>query len=62
MNNKRNNAKYAKPILSFPDDHTLHAVVAGATPATAGQTPGRSGLDPAADGSWVQESTDQNQH
>jgi len=57
-NNKRNNnAKYTKPIWSFPD---LCAVGAGVTPAAARQTSGSLGLDSALDGNWIQECTDWN--
>lgn len=55
--NKRNNRKYTKRILSFPDDGT--GTVEAPTSEAVGQAPGSPGLDSAADGNWIEECMDQ---
>jgi len=51
INNKRTDAKYTKPTLSFTE-------LGGTGGCQA--APGSPGLDPAADGNWIQECTDRN--
>ena len=55
--NKRNNAKYTKPILRFP---YLGAPRAGIVPAAAKQAPESPGLDSAVDRNWTWGCRDRN--